>query len=511
MAVSASMMSASAGMRVQRTASVRRASLRAVPVRRVAVASSAAAETLAAERDRAERAKLACASAFAAKAQAAKASAVAAAAWAATAAPAAACAAAPAVAVGADTAWILCSTALVLFMTIPGLSAFYGGIVKRKNVLSVLMQCFAITCIVSVLWYAVGYSLCFSTAGMVEGQTGLGAFIGGLDKVFLAGVTKESLQGTIPEALWALFQMTFAVITPALMIGSFVERMKFNALMYYVVLWMFAVYFPACHMVWGGAGSFFGDLGVIDFAGGIVVHITAGMGALIGCMELGARKDNRMVPGNLPLTAIGTGMLWVGWYGFNGGSAVAAGADAAFACLATQLAAATAACVWTAQDVLQTGKATLLGACTGSIAGLATVTPAAGVVGPLGAVCLGAAAGIICRYFSLTVKEKVGYDDSLDVVGVHGVGGFIGTILLSIFGSAAFGGFNPVPVSTQLPIQVFAAVTTALYTGAASYICLKIADKLAGGLRAPADAEDSGMDAYSHGEAAITLSAEETR
>jgi Amt family ammonium transporter len=235
------------------------------------------------------------------------------------------------------------------------------------------------------------------------------------------------------------------------------------------------------------------------------------MGALIGCMELGPRKDNRMVPGNLPLTAIGTGMLWVGWYGFNGGSAVAAGADAAFACLATQLAAATAACVWTAQDVLQTGKATLLGACTGSIAGLATVTPAAGVVGPLGAVCLGAAAGIICRYASLTVKEKVGYDDSLDVVGVHGVGGFIGTILLSIFGSAAFGGFNPVPASTQLPIQMFAAITATIYTGAASYVCLKIADKLAGGLRAPPEAEDSGMDAYSHGEAAITLSAEETR
>ena len=316
-------------------------------------------------------------------------------------------------------------------MTIPGLSAFYAGIVKRKNMLSVLMQCFSLTCLMTVLWYTVGYSLSFSEAG--------NSIIGGLDKAFMAGITKASIWETIPEALWALYQMTFAIITPALMVGSFVERMKFNSVMWYCALWMFAVYFPACHMVWG-PGGFMAAKGVMDFAGGIVVHITAGIGALVGASVLGPRKENKMIAGNLVLTVLGTGMLWVGWYGFSGGSALAAGADAAFACVATQIAAAAAASVWAIQDVKETGKASMLGIATGSIAGLATVTPCAGFVGPLGALMLGVAAGVVCRFFSLVVKEKYGYDDSLDVFGVHGIGGFLGTCMLGIVASPVFGG-----------------------------------------------------------------------
>jgi len=402
--------------------------------------------------------------------------------------------------VAADTSWILTSTALVLFMNIPGLSCFYGGLVKRSSVLSVLMQCFAITCMMSLIWFTVGYSLSFSTVGMVEGSRGLASMVGGLDKSFLQGVTMSTLNGTIPEALWVLFQMTFAVITPALMVGSFVERMKFNAVMWYVALWSVAVYFPMCHMVWGGPGALMADAGVLDFAGGIVVHITAGIGALVGALMLGPRKENVMACSNIVLTFIGTGMLWVGWFGFNGGSAAAAGQEAAFACLATQLAAATAAFVWMMQDVMETGKASLVGICTGSIAGLATVTPASGFVGPVGAVLMGALAGVVCRWFSTTVKESFKYDDSLDVFGVHGVGGFLGTCVLGIFGHTYFGGFNEVPMLKQTMIQCTAAVGSALYTAVASYLCLKITAAITGGLRAPEEGEEKGMDLYSHDE-----------
>ena len=389
-------------------------------------------------------------------------------------------------------------------MTIPGLSAFYAGIVKRKNMLSVLMQCFSLTCVMTLLWYVVGYSLCFSGAG--------NGILGGLDKILMAGVTKASVWETIPEALWALYQMTFAIITPALMVGSFVERMKFSAVMWYCSLWMFAVYFPACHMVWGPGGAM-AAAGVLDFAGGIVVHITAGVGALVGACVLGPRKENKMVAGNLVLTVLGTGMLWVGWYGFNGGSALAAGADAAFACLATQIAAATAAVTWTAQDVAETGKASMLGIATGSIAGLATVTPCAGFVGPLGALILGLAAGVVCRFFSLVLKEKYGYDDSLDVFGVHGVGGFLGTCMLGLVAAPALGGFNAdVTVAAQSVIQIVAAVATAAYTAVASYACLMATKAIVGGdLRVPEGAEQGeGLDMWCHGEACYTLSEGET-
>ena len=385
-------------------------------------------------------------------------------------------------------------------MTIPGLSAFYAGIVKRKNMLSVLMQCFSLTCLMTILWYTVGYSLSFSDAG--------NSIIGGLDKAFMAGITKASVWETIPEALWALYQMTFAIITPALMVGSFVERMKFNSVVWYCGLWMFAVYFPACHMVWGPDG-FMAAKGVMDFAGGIVVHITAGIGALVGATVLGPRKENKMIAGNLVLTVLGTGMLWVGWYGFNGGSALAAGADAAFACVATQIAAAAAASVWAIQDIKETGKASMLGIATGSIAGLATVTPCAGFVGPLGALILGVAAGVVCRFFSLVVKERYGYDDSLDVFGVHGVGGFLGTCMLGIVASPMFGGFNTdTTMMTQTIIQCTAAFATAAYSAVASYVCLMIAKAITGGsLRVPEGAEQGeGLDMWCHGEACYSLS-----
>ena len=418
--------------------------------------------------------------------------------------PASAAAAAVPAVVAADTCWILISSALVLFMTIPGLAAFYAGLVRRSNTLSVLIQCFALTAHMSVLWFLCGYSLSFSDVGMKEGVTTLASFIGGLDKVGLAGVTASSVAGTIPEALWVLYQMTFAVITPALMIGAIVERMKFNAVMWFCTLWMFAVYFPACHMVWGGPGAFFADMGVLDFAGGIVVHITAGIGALVAAMYLGARKENKMHQGNLVLTFLGTAMLWVGWFGFNGGSAGAASAGAAFACLATQLSASVSAIVWTALDVIENGKVSVLGTCTASIAGLAAITPAAGFVGPVGACLMGAASAIVCRFFSTTVKEKFGYDDSLDVFGVHGVGGFLGTILLGVLAHPALGGFNDVPMMKQTIVQVLAAVSTAVYTAGATWACLKITDKITNGIRVPEEAEEQGLDVYSHGETAYT-------
>ena len=394
-----------------------------------------------------------------------------------------------------DTAWILTSTALVLFMTLPGLALFYGGLVRVKNILSVLIQCFVIACIVSVIWVIFGYSLAFK---------GSGSYFGDLSSLFLSGIGRDSLSGSIPETLFVMFQMTFAIITPALVIGAFVERIKFSAVCLFTIFWVTLVYMPACHMVWGGPGAFFADMGVLDFAGGIVVHITAGIGALVAAMYLGERKENKMHQGNLVLTFLGTAMLWVGWFGFNGGSAGAASAGAAFACLATQLSASVSAIVWTALDVIENGKVSVLGTCTASIAGLAAITPAAGFVGPVGACLMGAASAIVCRFFSTTVKEKFGYDDSLDVFGVHGIGGFLGTILLGVLASPALGGFNEVPVMKQTIVQVIAAVSTAVYTAGATWACLKITDKITNGIRVPDEAEEQGLDVYSHGETAYT-------
>lgn len=400
----------------------------------------------------------------------------------------------------ADTAWVLTSTALVLFMTIPGLSLFYAGLVKKANVLSVLMHCFVITAMMTLMWVTFGYSMSFSTVGMEEGTVNLASMVGGLDKAMLTGVTDASLVGTIPEALWVMFQMTFAIITPALMVGAFVERMKFPAMLAFVALFATFIYFPICHMVWSGPGALMADLGVLDFAGGIVVHITAGFAALLSCIMVGPRKENKMTPHSLPLTVTGAGMLWVGWFGFNAGSAAASGALAASAMLVTQVSAATATLVWMIQDWIQDGKPTMLGAATGSIAGLASITPAAGFVGVPGALMIGLAGGIICRWFALTVKTKYAYDDSLDVFGVHGMGGFLGTILCGVFCSELFGGNQgAVSIVNQVGVQTVCSVATVVYTLAATWLILKGIEKTIG-LRVTDGDELVGLDAAEHGE-----------
>ena len=409
---------------------------------------------------------------------------------------------------GADTAWILVSTALVLFMTIPGLSLFYGGLVHSKNVLSVLMQCLALTAAVSVVWLMFGYSLAFDTTGMEAGSTGLHAFIGGLSRAFLSGVDASTEWGTIPEVLFFSFQMTFAIITPALIVGAFAERMKFSAMLLFSLVWLVVVYIPICHMVWGGEGSFFGDRGVLDFAGGIVVHITAGVAALVACIVIGPRTgygSTPMFPHNLTMTITGTGMLWVGWFGFNGGSALAANGDAAMAITVTHLSAATAALTWMAIEWGIHGKPSALGLATGAIAGLAAVTPASGFIGPVGGFLNGLASGAICFYASTTVKQKLGYDDSLDVFGVHGVGGFVGTILAGVFCAGAFGGnMGDVSIAGQVGTQFFAAVVAIVYTAVASWLILKIVDVLVG-LRVDGDTEDQGLDIILHEEAGYRL------
>jgi Amt family ammonium transporter len=407
-----------------------------------------------------------------------------------------------------DTAWILCATALVLFMTIPGLSLFYGGLVRTKNVLSVLMQCFAITCVVTLCWLFFAYSLAFDTTGMQQGSLGLRAFVGGLGKVFLTGVGKESASGSIPEALFFAFQMTFAIITPALIVGAFAERVKFSALMLFSVGWLTLVYAPICHMTWGGAGGFFFDLGVFDFAGGIVVHITAGVAALVLCLVVGTRRgwpSQFMPPHNLTMTVTGTGMLWVGWFGFNAGSALSAGGGAAMALVATHVSAATAALTWMAIEWLRAGKPSVLGIATGSIAGLAAVTPASGFVGPFGAFAIGMASGAACYYASVILKLRFGYDDSLDVFGVHGVGGFLGTVLAGVFASQVFGGLQgDLAIGRQVGVQLACALATAAYTALVSYGLAKAIDATVG-LRVDELGEEQGLDLHQHGESGYNL------
>ena len=342
-----------------------------------------------------------------------------------------------------DTAWILVATALVLFMTIPGLALFYGGLVRVKNVLSVLMQCLALTGMITVLWTIVGYSLAFDSTGMSAGVTNLHSFVGGLGKFFVRGIDGGVLSGTIPEILFFVFQMTFAIITPALIVGAFAERMKFSAMLWFSALWLLLVYAPICHMTWGGDGGFFADMGVFDFAGGIVVHITAGVAALVACIVIGPRSgypDSPMPPHNMTMTATGTAMLWVGWYGFNGGSALAANGDAAMAIVVTQISASTAALTSMGIEWIKNGKPSVLGLATGAIAGLAAVTPASGFIGPFGGLAIGLASGSLCWWASIVVKRAVGYDDALDVFGVHAVGGFVGTVLAGLFAASYFGG-----------------------------------------------------------------------
>lgn len=406
-----------------------------------------------------------------------------------------------------DTAWMLTATALVLFMTIPGLSLFYAGMVRSKNVLSVLMQCFAITGIVTILWYFFAYSLAFDTTGMEAGVTNFNSFIGSLSNAFLSNLTKESLIGGIPESVFITFQMTFAIITPALIVGAFAERMKFSAMLIFMSVWLLVVYAPICHMVWSGDGALLADWGVLDFAGGTVVHINAGIAGLVVAIMLGKRKGyptTAMPPHNLTLTVVGASMLWVGWFGFNAGSAVAANADAGMAMLVTQIATATAALAWMFSEWFSHGKPSVLGIATGAVAGLVAITPASGSVGPLGAFAIGIAAGMGCFYAATTLKRACGYDDSLDVFGVHAIGGIIGALLTGIFATKGLGGFEDVTAGAQLAIQFKGVAFTVIYCAVLSFIILKVVDVVVG-LRVSEDEETEGLDLTQHDERGYSL------
>ncbi|MCG8590306.1 MAG: ammonium transporter [Proteobacteria bacterium] len=407
-----------------------------------------------------------------------------------------------------DTAWLLAASALVLFMTLPGLALFYGGLVRTKNVLSVLMQCLALTGAVTVLWLAVGYSLAFDTTGMQKGVVNASSFIGGLGKAFLLGLKPDTPSGTVPEVLFFVFQMTFAIITPALIVGAFAERMKFSAMLFFSLAWLVLVYTPICHMTWSGDGGLFWDWGVFDFAGGIVVHITAGVAALVACVVIGPRKGyptTPMPPHNLTMCLTGTGMLWVGWYGFNGGSALGANGSAAMAVAVTQISAATAACTWASIEWIRHKKPSVLGMATGAIAGLAAITPAAGVVGPVGALAIGLTSGALCYLASTALKQKLGYDDSLDVFGVHGVGGFLGTVMAGAFGAAVLGGNQEgLAIGRQLGVQLGAASLALVYTAIVSYGLLKLTDAVVG-LRVANEEEATGLDLSLHDESGYNL------
>ena len=398
---------------------------------------------------------------------------------------------------GADTAWIMTSTALVLFMTLPGLALFYGGLVRSNNILSILMQCFAIAGIVSILWFIAGYSLAFS---------GDHPFIGDLSNFMLAKISIDSVSGSIPESLFAMFQMTFAIITPALIVGGYAERMKFSAVLLFSSIWLLIVYAPITHWVWGG--GWLSD--TLDYAGGTVVHITAGVAALVAAIVLGPRQEflkRPIPPHNMTMTITGAAMLWVGWFGFNGGSALSAGGDAAMAILATHISAAAGAMTWMFYEWIKFGKPTALGSVTGMVAGLGTITPASGFVSPAGALVIGIIAGYVCFNAVIIIKQKFKIDDSLDVFPVHGVGGICGTILVGVFASKELGIFSgqggwsheAIVISDQLQIQFTAVVATAAYTAISTFIILKLVD-LVTGLRVDSQTETQGLDLESHGE-----------
>jgi len=400
---------------------------------------------------------------------------------------------------GANTAWILSSTALVLFMTLPGLALFYGGLVRSKNILSILMQCFAIAGVVSVLWVVIGYSIAFDTGN---------PYFGGMGKAFFNGVTEGALAGDIPESLFAMFQMTFAIITPALIIGGFAERTRFSAVILFSALWLILVYAPVTHWVWGG--GWLQQMGLLDFAGGTVVHITAGVAALVAAIVIGPRKQfgkSATTPHNLTMTVTGAGMLWVGWFGFNGGSALAANGDAAMAMLVTHISAATAATTWMLYEWIKFGKPTALGTVTGMVAGLGTITPASGYVGPAGALVIGFVAGVVCFNAVILIKQKWKIDDSLDVFPVHGVGGIIGTLMAAVFASTELGIFSGqgfgdgiTSIGQQFGVQAIGVVATFTYTAIVTLILLKLVNKMVGGLRVSSDEETQGLDIIDHEE-----------
>lgn len=407
-----------------------------------------------------------------------------------------------------DTAWMLTATALVLFMTIPGLALFYGGMVRSKNILSVMMQCFAVTGLMSILWMVYGYSLAFDTTGMEAGVTNLNSFVGGLGRVFLSGLTPDSLTGTVPESVFITFQMTFAIITPALIVGAFAERMKFSAMLVFMTVWFTLVYAPIAHMVWGGDGGLMWDWGVLDFAGGTVVHINAGIAGLVACIVLGKRKgypSTPMAPHNLGLTLMGAAMLWIGWFGFNAGSSLGANGTAGMAMLVTQIATAAAALSWMFAEWITHGKPSALGIASGVVAGLVAITPAAGTVGPMGALIIGLASGVICFFCATSLKRKLGYDDSLDAFGVHGVGGIVGALLTGVFAAPALGGFGEVEnIALQLWIQFKGVLFTVVYTAVVTFVILKVLDSVMG-LRVSDEEETIGLDLSLHNERGYNL------
>jgi Amt family ammonium transporter len=399
-----------------------------------------------------------------------------------------------------DTAWMLTSTALVLFMTIPGLSLFYAGMVRAKNALSVMMQCFVITCVVTLLWVFYLYALAFGDD--------VNGIIGDLGKAFMAGITKDSIKGVIPETVFSMFQLTFAIITPALVVGAFAERMKFSALLWFMALWVTFVYAPVAHWVWGG--GWLGQLGVLDFAGGTVVHINAGVAGLVAALVMGKRNgypQHPMKPSNLVLTMVGAGMLWVGWFGFNAGSELAADGVAGMAMAVTQFATAAAALTWMFLEWMRYGKPSALGLASGAVAGLVAITPASGYVGPMGAIAIGIAAGLICYFAVVKAKRAFGYDDSLDAFGVHGVGGFVGAILTGVFVDSSLGGVGlkeGVSMGGQVMKQLAGAGVTIVYCAAVSFVLLKLIDAVIG-LRATAEQEQEGLDLALHDERGYNL------
>lgn len=400
-----------------------------------------------------------------------------------------------------DSAWMLTSTALVLFMTLPGLALFYGGLVRSKNVLSVLMQCFALCCVMSLLWLVGGYGLAFGDGGALNEFIGSG-------NVLLSGVTRDAMSGAIPESVFVMFQMTFAIITPALIVGGFAERMKFSAVLLFSTLWMFVVYLPVCHWVWGG--GWLGDMGLLDFAGGTVVHVNAGVAAIVTALVIGNRRgfpQTAMPPHNLTMTVAGASMLWVGWFGFNAGSAVAANNDAGMAMLVTHLSAAAGSLAWMGIEWFKHGKPSVLGIVTGMVAGLGTITPASGYVGPGGALVIGITAGIVCYFATQLCKRTLLIDDSLDVFPVHGVGGILGTLLAGVFVAESLGGIGyaeGMTMGTQLLTQAIGVIATAVWCGVATWLLLKLTQAVVG-LRVAPERETEGLDIGEHDERGYIL------
>ncbi len=410
-----------------------------------------------------------------------------------------------------DTAWMLISTVLVFFMTIPGLVLFYGGMVRSKNILSIAMQCFAISGLVTILWFIYGYSLAFSSTGMSEGVINLHSFIGNVDNLFLNQLTRDSLTGTYPETVWIIFQLTFAILAPALIVGAFAERMKFSSMLVFMGVWFTLVYIPIAHMVWGGEGALMHSWGVLDFAGGTVVHINSGVAGLVACLMLGKRKgypSQSMAPHNLPFTLVGIAMLWVGWFGFNAGSAGAANGSAGMAMLVTQMATAAAALSWMSCEWVFHGKPSALGIASGAVAGLVAVTPAAGTCGPAGALIIGLISGFICFLSATTLKHKLGYDDSLDAFGIHGVGGIVGAILTGLFAAPFLGGAGlsdkVTGVFDQVWVQVLSVLLTIAYTAITTFIILFVINKVMG-LRVSEESELIGLDLSCHEERAYNF------